>query len=395
LRAQPVARTFQNLGGRLVAIAEFARPMLSDEVETAQTIALMDELASRDAPHRLVIAATHRAIEDAGLTLDAGDFEKTCAVYWFLKRTIRMVPTPGTNPLVDQTLIPPASLLAMSDPEGDCPQFSMLATAMLTVLCIPSWFKTIAADPEYPRTFSHVYNVVDVDGQIMPFDSSHGPEPGAEYGRRFKEKVWPAIACDRCKEKKMLRNQAAIPQFRNRVLRRSMALGDLKPFSHLYMTLNGGRLGQDYDDSSDLGLPTVSSGPALPVYTTYDTEDNPNLMTGPNPSAGELAAAGFPLASSTTLAPGVAAGSSGANGYSLAASALQDATALAAPVVKAATTMQPYYTTNPATGTTQLYNPNTGTFVGSSISSMLSSLSPTTLLIGAGLVLVLMMSGKK
>lgn len=374
-----------------MAIDEFERPMLSDEVETAQTIALMDAIAAEDAPHRFVIAAVARALEDAGLTLDSPPFEQTCAIYWFLKRTIRMVPTPGTNPLVDQTLIPPASLLAMEPPEGDCPQFSMLGAAMLSVCCIPSWFKTIAADPAEPNTFSHVYLVVDVGrpGRLLPFDASHGPEPGAEYSRRFKEKIWPAITHDRCKENAMQRSQP-IPHFRNHVLRRSMAMGDLKPFSHLYMTLNG--LGDDGSDGSSLPVfdtqPSsdtsglyYSTNPPLPIYTTYDTSGNPNLMTGPNPS---------PPAGS--LAPSV---SSGSSGLALAASLAADATTLAMPVVKAATAQAPYYTTNPATGQTQLYNPATGQFVSSSLTSMLMSLSPTTLMIGGGLLLVLLLSGKK
>jgi hypothetical protein len=397
LRAQPVARTLQNFGGRLVAIDEFERPMLSDEVETAQTIALMDAIAAEDAPHRFVITAVDRALETAGLTLDSSPFEKACAIYWFLKRTIRMVPTPGTNPLVDQTLIPPASLLAMEPPEGDCPQFSMLGTAMLSVCCVPSFFKTIAADPDEPNTYSHVYLVVDVGRQqLLPFDASHGPEPGAEYNRRFKEKIWPAIARDRCKENAMLRNQP-IPQFRNHVLRRSMAMGDLKPFSHLYMTLNG--LGDDGDDG---GLDLYSEAGVNPNYTVTMQQssgsgalvppgDTGGLMIGPNLTPTQLATLQAP-GSTAILSPSVATGSSG---LSLAASLAADATQLAAPVVRAATAQAPYYTTNPATGATQLYNPSTGQFVGTSISAMLASISPTTLMIGGGLLLVLLMSGKR
>lgn len=173
--------------------------MLSDEVETAQTVHMMDELAEADAAHRLVIEATYRALDQAGLNLESSDYAKAVAVFWFLKRTIRYVPTPGTSPLVDQTLIPPATLLAMPDPEGDCPQFSMLASAMMKVLCVPCLYKTIAADEAFPDTYSHIYNIVRIaPGRFMPFDSSNGPEPGAEYSRAFKRRVWPQVHKTKC-----------------------------------------------------------------------------------------------------------------------------------------------------------------------------------------------------
>jgi transglutaminase-like putative cysteine protease len=200
-RLRPASDTvrYDTLFSGPVRIAEYPRPMLSDEVETAQTVHMMDELADADAAHRLVIEATYRALDEAGRTLESSDYEKAVAVFWFLKRTIRYVPTPGTSPLVDQTLIPPATLLAMPDPEGDCPQFSMLASAMLRVLCVPCFYKTIAADQDYPDTYSHIYNVVRVGaGRFMPFDSSNGPEPGAEYSPAFKRRIWPQVLKTKC-----------------------------------------------------------------------------------------------------------------------------------------------------------------------------------------------------
>ena len=376
-------------------VAEYNRPMLSDEVETAQTIALMDELADKDAAHRLVIEATYKALDEAGATLSSGPLDKATAVYWFLKRTIRYVPTPGTSPLVDQTLIPPASLLSMPDPEGDCPQFSMLASAMLRVCCVPCLYKTIAADPDFPDTYSHVYNVVGIGGgRFLPFDSSNGPEPGAEYNRRFKERIWPALKKSKCvpsiasgpssvtKGNQMVRTSArpiAISN-RNAVLRRG-----LKGTGHLFYPLQGTVCDEDgncYDDGTGVLLTSPAATASLdPQYN----------MTGPNPTAGELAAAGYPLATAVATQT-----SPSSNPTSLAIALAQDATQLVAPIVKSSTQKAPYYVTNPATGQSVLFNPNTGaTATPASFSAALSSISPTMLLFVGGSLLAMLAFSKK
>ena len=181
--------------GRSVRIREFDRPMQSDDIETAQTISYMDELAAADADDPQVTAAFYDALSDAGITTAAEPLQIAQAVFWWLKRNVRLVPTPGTSPLVDQTLISPSAVLAMPEPIGDCPQFSMLAAAMFRVACMNSLFVTIAAERSFPEQWSHIYNTVEVSpGRFLPFDSSHGPEPGAEYARPFKRRVWPRLS---------------------------------------------------------------------------------------------------------------------------------------------------------------------------------------------------------
>ncbi|MGB6477436.1 MAG: hypothetical protein WBF04_25565, partial [Candidatus Sulfotelmatobacter sp.] len=252
-------------------VAEYPRPMLSDEVETAQTIAMMDELADADAAHRLVIEATANALDQAGISLDAGTEAKTNAVYWWLKKTIRYIPTPGTSPLVDQTLIPPASLLAMPDPEGDCPQFSMLAQAMLRVCCIRSFFKTIAADPDFPETYTHVYNVVEIaPDRFTAFDSSNGPAPGAEYAHRLKERVWPQIRKMKCQPRggdslSAKGNEAMVKNYRRNPSNRNVTLRSrMNGTSHLFYPLQGlGRMGDTVCDQDG---------------NCYDTTDPNNVI---------------------------------------------------------------------------------------------------------------------
>lgn len=366
--------------------------MLSDDVETAQTVLMMDELAERDAPTRTVISATLDALSAAGLDLDSPPEDKARAIYWYLKRRIRYVPIPGTSPLVDQTLIPPASLLAMPDPEADCPQFSMLASAMLRVCCVPSHFKTIAADPAYPDTYSHVYNVVEIEnGRFLPFDSSNGPEPGAEYSSPSKSRVWPQRnrTCTSTGRKSSMVRTHTHRGFRNSALRGALGIAFL-PLSGLRDT--------QCDDSGNCwtdGSQVTGSYDPLPVVSTPGTGVLLAPVTGPSYAPPGVQAQNDPIANAQGLA-NLYAGApppSGANAYSLATAALTDATSAAAPIIKAATQQQPYYITGP-NGQAVLYNPNTGA-VGTSASAALSSLSPTTLLIAALLIGGLMLSGKK
>ena len=357
--------------------------MRSDDEETAQTVLYMDELAAADAGTPAVIAATCEALEAAGLDENSSTFDQTCAVYWWLKRTVRYVPTPGTSMLVDQTLITPTATLAMPEPIGDCPQFSMLANAMLRVLCIDSLFVTIAAESMAPDQWSHIYNIVEVGpGTWMPFDSSNGPEPGAEYARPFKKKVWPRIAPTDCSKGKtaMMRNarHRAGGSMRNRALRGAMGDVACDQDGNCYDTGSG-----EYTPAPiDLPIisPTTMYNPdpaVLQVQTPMTGNANPDCVFGgtwPNCN---------PPPGTTTSNPGAIS----------SALAAQIVGQTVAPIVKAAAQQAPYYVTNPATGQAALYNPNTGTFVGAT--AALSSLSPSTLLIGAVLIGGLFLLGGK
>jgi hypothetical protein len=357
-----------------VLIEEFSRPMLSDDVETAQTVYMMDGLSFEDAGHQLIINATNEALADAGLTLSSPPAQKACAIFWWLKKHIRYVPTPGTSPLVDQTLIPPVTLLSMPDPEGDCPQFSMLAAAMLRVCCVPSQFKTIAADPAYPETYSHIYNLVQIGPrQFMPFDSSNGPHPGAEYARPGKTKVWPQIAQDKCKDQ--MNHSALIPTNRNRVLRSALRDG------HLYQTLNGVNPA-NWDPWRSRRLADATDG--LDTLPVYDSSGDPLAQDwlSSNPAA---AGGSDPFQMTGPLAPAVPAGTVNTGGGTAGffTSLAADATQLLTPFVRQATQQKPYYVTSP-TGQAALYNPNTGTFASPAV----GSISPATLLIiGLGIAL--------
>jgi hypothetical protein len=149
--------------------------------------------------------------------------------------------------------------------------------------------------------------------------------------------------------------------FRNHVLKTGSTLGSL---------------GDDgsTDDESD-GDQTSYTAPSQST-NSYDTY-NANVNAILNSPTGSTSTAG-----------------SGANAYSLAAAIAGAAATVAAPIVKAANQQAPYYITNPLTGASVLYNPNTGTTSGTSAAlASLASINPTYLLLAAAAVAALMMTG--
>lgn len=350
--------------GCAIRVREFERPMLSDEVETSQTIAYMEELAAFDAGEKNVIAKAHEALRDAGIGIEADCFRKACAIFWWLKRHIRYAPTPATSALVDQTLIAPSALVAMPDPEGDCAQFSMLAMAMCRICCVPCSFKTIAADPAYPRIYSHVYNVIELGpGDVMVFDSSNGPEPGAEYAIRMKERVWARTIPDQCRPKgkpQMLRSRQMNTRWRG--LRGSLGGAPICDDS-----------GNCEDSDTGEALDPFTFAPLGTAGMVDPTIAGNQLSLTASQTAPVILPSGFSISTAAPSSP------------SLLTTLANDFTSLATPLVKSAV-QKPYYITN-AQGQQVLYNPATGQVV-----SALSSIGTSGWLMIAAIVGVIAIS---
>jgi hypothetical protein len=92
-----------------------------------------------------------------------------------------------------ELLVSPAAMIRCRQMEGDCDDFTMMACAMLGCLAIPFEILTVAASPQDPSRFSHVYaRAVMPDGSRIPMDVSHGKYPGWEVprARQFRVQVW-------------------------------------------------------------------------------------------------------------------------------------------------------------------------------------------------------------
>jgi len=102
-----------------------------------------------------------------------------------------------------EVLIRPRDVARTSGCYGDCDDFSMYTACLLETMGIPCAFCTIAAEPDEPMRYSHVYVVAYVpmsDGSRVrvPLDTSHGPVfghgPGWESPVAFRRREWPLSA---------------------------------------------------------------------------------------------------------------------------------------------------------------------------------------------------------
>jgi len=104
-------------------------------------------------------------------------------VFWYIKHCVKFRSDEGTMLQVGETgsqdlLIAPAVLVRMDKPSEDCDGFTMLGAAMLTILGVPVYITTVATDLDDPRRWSHVFLCANVNGRIVPLDTSHGKAPG-------------------------------------------------------------------------------------------------------------------------------------------------------------------------------------------------------------------------
>jgi hypothetical protein len=102
---------------------------------------------------------------------------------------------PRWQPVVE-TLIRPADLAMMPQPIGDCDDFASYGASHLLSNGVPCSYATIAADPQYPGMFSHVYLVAypkvgPYAGMRVPMDLSHGWYLGWEHPGAYRLKEWP------------------------------------------------------------------------------------------------------------------------------------------------------------------------------------------------------------
>lgn len=99
----------------------------------------------------------------------------------------------GGVPEQTEVLIRPVDLLQMRPPEGDCDDFAMLTAALLIAGNVPAAWAVIAADPQQPGSWTHVYTIALTSPPIA-LDTSHGDAPGWIYtGPTFRVAIFPIV----------------------------------------------------------------------------------------------------------------------------------------------------------------------------------------------------------
>lgn len=166
--------------------------------QTRDTIAQMATIVPRAVNSPIIRSATSIALLDAK---GADPLSRAEAIYNWIKRRItfksdeetceEILKNENRNPTGEELLIEPDLLLTMRTPAGDCDDFSMLALAMLKIAGVKCRLVTIAADPDSPGVFTHVYvEVYGGNGSWLGFDASHGKVFGWAYNNISRKKTW-------------------------------------------------------------------------------------------------------------------------------------------------------------------------------------------------------------
>jgi hypothetical protein len=162
----------------------------------ADTVALMGTHANNACSSQQI----KEALQQAGINNSTNEDEAIRKIFHWIKGEVTFIQDEDHlrkmfyDPESKELLITPPALLSMSNPSGDCDDFSMLACAMLMAKGVKCDFVTVAANSSFPREFSHIYCMVATrDGRNIPFDASHGKKVGWETARAFRKQVWPVF----------------------------------------------------------------------------------------------------------------------------------------------------------------------------------------------------------
>jgi hypothetical protein len=282
---------------------------------TSQTIRLMCRYIRESADDPVIQAAAAHAVRYFGGGSQDPSM-RAWAVYWFVKHNVKFVVDEAPMFRLGQEnnqdlLISPSVLIRMDKPQEDCDGFTMLGGALLKALNIPFVIVTIAADPNDPARWSHVFLMAILSGGPLNMDISHGSGPGwiVPAAHTFR---WQAWDCDG--------NAVSVPRPRRHSLNGWIRTGmgqlptddsyDLTQLSganlvapsdvslagdNLFSTLESGASSLGTDIGAGFSWLT---GAAAPIDTSGP------LMTGGTPTAAQLAAAGSSNTQTSSSGPG-------------------------------------------------------------------------------------------
>lgn len=165
---------------------------------TTATVEKIRAAIVASAGHPLVVAATRRALADAGIKDWANHTAVALAIWDWVRGNVRFVQDDDVLraqlglPNELELLIEPPVLLSMSNPAGDCDDFTMLTGAMCLSAGIPMVeVCTVMADPTDPGRWSHVYLYARLGGgHQLTLDCSHGEHLGWEVPQYYQRKGW-------------------------------------------------------------------------------------------------------------------------------------------------------------------------------------------------------------
>lgn len=168
------------------------------DAQVSQVIGMMRRYVNED----YNTPEIHRAVLSSRLTGDPlyDTFRSVKQRMQFVSDETTVQPVQAETQLpVVEALMRPRDMARLKHQRGDCDDYVMYGAALLSAQQVPVSFVTVAADPQAPDTWSHVYLAAYPDqgpyaGQRVPLDISHGPYVGWETVNVYKRAEWPVSA---------------------------------------------------------------------------------------------------------------------------------------------------------------------------------------------------------
>jgi len=169
-------------GGNLLG---FRASLLDGERGTAQTVHLMRQLIDQALNDPQFVRF---AIDLVRNVPAYDDFGEVASIFGWVQDNIRYTKDPVTK----EKLTPPMELLKIQ--AGDCDDTSMLIAALAIAVGYPARLVTVAANPNSPNDFSHVYPEVEVPAGSGTWLALDAARPNSALGLQppvyFRKKAW-------------------------------------------------------------------------------------------------------------------------------------------------------------------------------------------------------------
>lgn len=163
----------------------FHAPLQNGDAGTAQTIRVMRRLIDQACSDPEFV----RFAVDLVRNVPAyDDFGEVFALYQWVQGHIRYTKDPVTK----EKLYPPQELLKIR--AGDCDDIAMLLGALAIALGYPARLVTVAANPDFPEDFSHVFTEVEIPAGSGSWVAVDAARPNSGFGLQppvyFRRRAW-------------------------------------------------------------------------------------------------------------------------------------------------------------------------------------------------------------
>lgn len=166
----------------------YRAPLQSGDRGTAQTIKAMRQLVDRALGDSSFVRTAKDIIRRVPAHDEWGEAE---TIYTWVLQNIRF----AKDPVTKEALYPPTELLKIRS--GDCDDISMLLAALYLAVGYPARLVTIAANPETPQEFSHVFVEVELPPGSNNWIAADAARPGSQFAvpppMYYRKRIWSLI----------------------------------------------------------------------------------------------------------------------------------------------------------------------------------------------------------